>query len=80
MTGTEIIDQLTSRLDRLTKEQLDALLHMAMTMNDPPVLDSLPKEARESLERGIADAEAGRTRPMSEVFGDLDAKLKAQGA
>ena len=31
-----------------------------------------------SILRGIADADAGRTRPMDEVFDRIEAKLKAK--
>ncbi len=30
-----------------------------------------------AIERGLADADAGRVRPMEEVFDELDAKLDA---
>ena len=33
-----------------------------------------------SIARGLADAEAGRTRPAAEVFDRLDAKYRARAA
>ena len=70
MTKTE---QLTAVAERLSEEQIDALLDFAQSMAGRPFYETAPPEALASLERGLAQIAAGEVVEL----GELDKRLKA---
>lgn len=56
-------------------ESVDDVLRAAMLMLQDREMKLAALD--EAIARGIADAEAGRGRPMDEVFDELEAKYRA---
>lgn len=56
-------------------ENMDDVLRAAMLMLQDREMKLAALD--EAIARGIADAEAGRGRPMDEVFDELEAKYRA---
>ena len=73
MTKTE---KLTAVAERLTEEQIDALLHFAQSMADEPLYDHAPPEALASLERGLEQLARGETVSLDELAERLTAAAK----
>ena len=46
-------------------------------MDETVKLDALSPDHRAAVEEGLADIEAGKTRPAKEVFADLRARIDA---
>jgi predicted transcriptional regulator len=74
------LNELAKAAGGLPPEQLDALIHLAVTMRSTPFLDRAPPEAIAALERGLAEIAAGKAVDGPAVFDRLDAKLRAHGA
>jgi hypothetical protein len=70
MTKTE---QLTAVVERLTEEQVDALLSFAESMADEPAYKKASPEALASIELGLEQLARGETVSLDE----LDVRLKA---
>ncbi|RTL65994.1 MAG: hypothetical protein EKK41_19495 [Hyphomicrobiales bacterium] len=70
------IDKLTEIAGKLSEDQIEGLIHYAQTLVEEPFLDRAPPEALESLERGLADARAGRVIDAKIVFERLEKKIK----
>ena len=70
MTKTE---QLAAVAERLSEDQIDALLSLARSMIEQPFYDGAPPEALASLKRGLEQAERGETLSLD----DLSRRVKA---
>lgn len=77
MTKTE---QLTAVAERLTEEQIDALLYFAQSMAEEPVYDKAPPEALASLEHGLEQIARGETISLDELAERLKASAKPSSA
>jgi hypothetical protein len=77
MTKTE---QLTAVAERLSEEQIDALLSFARSMADKPLYEMAPPEARASLDRGLEQIARGETMSLEELSKRLEAAAKPSGA
>jgi len=73
MTKTE---RLTAVAERLTDEQIDALLYFAQSMAGEAFYDKAPPEARASLERGLEQIARGETVSLDELAERLEAAAK----
>ena len=73
MTKTE---RLTAVAERLTNEQVEALLDFARSMAEEPFYDRAPPEALASLERGLGQLDRGETVSLDELAGRLEAAAK----
>jgi hypothetical protein len=58
MTKTQ---QLAAVAQKLTDEQIDALLNFAQSMTEEPFYETAPSEALASLERGLEQLARGET-------------------
>jgi hypothetical protein len=76
MTKTE---QLAAVAERLTEEQIDALLSFAQSMADEPLYEKAPPEALASLERGLEQIARGETVSLDELSQRLTAAVKPSG-
>lgn len=54
-------EQLTVVAERLSEEQIDALLSFARSMTEEPFYDKAPPDALASLERGLEQLARGET-------------------
>lgn len=77
MTKTE---QLTAVAERLSEEQIDALLSFARSMAGEPFYDKASPEARASLDRGLEQIARGETVSLDELSKRLEAAAKPSGA
>jgi hypothetical protein len=77
MTRTE---RLAVVAERLTDEQIDALLDFAQSMSDEPFYDRAPPEALASLERGLDQLARGETVSLDELADRLKAAAKPHGS
>jgi hypothetical protein len=75
MTKTE---QLAVVAERLSEDQIDALLSIARSMIEEPFYERAPAEARASLQRGLDQIVSGETVTLDELSKRLDA-AKASG-
>ncbi len=75
MTRTE---QLTDIADALTDEQFNGLLSFARSLRSEPYYETASIEALGSLDRGLADAAAGRVIAAEDVFCEIEAKIAAR--
>jgi hypothetical protein len=73
-------EQLTAVAERLSEEQVDALLSLAQSMVDEPFYDKAPPEALASLERGLEQIARGETISLDEVSKRLETATKPTGA
>jgi predicted transcriptional regulator len=64
-------EQLRSKAAGLTDTQLDDLIAVARYLKSESFLTSAPAEVLASIDRGIAEAAAGRTKPGPEVLARL---------
>lgn len=60
--------QLVAEAATLSESQIEDLIAVAQYFKAETYFASAPTEVRASIDRGIADAEAGRTKPGSEVW------------
>ena len=73
-------EQLAAVAERLSEEQVDALLSLAHSMVDEPFYDKAPPEALASLERGLEQVARGETVSLDELSRRLDEAAKPSGA
>jgi hypothetical protein len=73
-------EQLAAVAERLSEEQVDALLSLAHSMVDEPFYDKAPPEALASLERGLEQIARGETVSLDELSRRLEAAAKPSGA
>ena len=73
-------EQLTAVAERLSEEQVDALLSLARSMVDEPFYDKAPPEALASLERGLEQIARGKTVSLDELSKRLETAAKPSGA
>ena len=73
-------EQLTAVAERLSEEQVDALLSLAQSMVDEPFYDKAPPEALASLERGLEQIARGETISLDELSKRLEAAAKPSEA
>ncbi|MFM9942158.1 MAG: hypothetical protein ACKVP7_21960 [Hyphomicrobiaceae bacterium] len=72
------IEQLTTTAAALPDDQIDELIAYARYLQAEPFFYSASPEALASLERGIAEAEAGNVRPAAEVFQRIRDRIAAR--
>jgi hypothetical protein len=77
MTKTE---QLTAVAERLTDEQIEALLDFAQSMTEEPFYERAPPEALASLDRGLDQLARGETVSLDELADRLKAATKPRGS
>lgn len=70
-------EQLTAVAERLSEEQIDALLSFARSMTEEPFYDKAPPEALASLERGLEQVARGETVSLDELSKRLEAAAKS---
>ena len=73
-------EQLAAVAERLSEEQVDALLSLAQSMVDEPFYDKAPPEALASIERGLEQIARGETISLDELSKRLEAAVKPSGA
>jgi hypothetical protein len=73
MTKTE---QLTAVAERLSNEQIEALLDFAQSMAEEPLYNRASPEALASLERGLDQLARGETVSLDELAERLKAAAK----
>lgn len=78
MPGMTKTEQLTAVADRLTEEQIDALLDFAQSMASEPFYDTAPPEALASLERGLEQIARGQAVPLDELAERLQDAAKSR--
>ena len=71
-------EQLAAVAERLSEDQIDALLSIARSMIEEPFYDRASPEALASLQRGLDQIAAGETVTLDELSKRLDAS-KASG-
>jgi hypothetical protein len=76
MTKTE---QLTVVAERLSEEQIDALLAFARSLTEDPFYESAPPDALASLQRGLEQADRGDIVSLNELSARLEAAAKPPG-
>lgn len=64
---------LTVVAERLSDDQLDALIQFAEHMSEPPFLDTAPPDALASLERGLAQLANNESVSLAELTDRLQA-------
>jgi len=69
-------EQLTAVAERLSEEQIDALLAFARSMTEDPFFENAPPEALESLRRGLEQVDRGETVSLDEISKRLEAAAK----
>lgn len=74
MTKTE---QLASAARKLNDEQLDGLIAFVNYLASEAYIDTAPASVLALIDRGIADAEAGRIVPGEGVYERLSRKISA---
>ena len=67
-------EQLAAVAERLSEEQVDALLSLAQSMAEEPFYDKAPPEALASLERGLEQIARGGTASLDELFKRLETR------
>ena len=77
MTKTQ---QLTAVAERLTEEQIDALLAFAQSMAEEQFYEEVPPEALASLELGLEQLARGETVSIEELAVRLEAASKPRNA
>jgi hypothetical protein len=73
-------EQLAAVAERLSEEQVDALLSLAHSMVDEPFYDKAPPEALASLERGLEQIARGNTISLDGLSTRLTAAGRPAGA
>jgi hypothetical protein len=72
------VEELTRELEVFTGDQLDGLIAYARYLRSEPYYASAPAEALVSIDRGLADANAGRVTAADDVFARLDKKIASR--
>ncbi|HEX6000246.1 MAG TPA: hypothetical protein VFZ16_12775 [Hyphomicrobiaceae bacterium] len=72
-------EQLVAVAERLTDEQIEALLDFAQSMTHEPFYERAPAEASESLGRGLAELDRGEAVPFEELADRLSTAAKPHG-
>jgi hypothetical protein len=73
-------ERLTAVAERLTSEQLEALLDFAQSMAEEPFYHRAPPEALASLERGLEQLAGGEAVTLDELADRLKAAAKPNGS
>lgn len=81
MTRTEKLALLSQVASKLDDEVLDDFIAAAQhAASDTSFYATAPQHVRDSIERGIADADAGRVTPLEDMMTQIGKKLKVSGA
>jgi hypothetical protein len=73
-------ERLKAVAERLTNEQIEALLDFAQSMADEPFYERAPPEALASLERGLEQLTRGEAVSLAELAERLEAAAKPRGS
>jgi hypothetical protein len=73
-------ERLTAVVERLTNEQIEALLDFAQSMADEPFYERAPPAALASLDRGLEQLARGESVGLDELADRLKAAAKPNGA
>jgi hypothetical protein len=73
-------ERLTAVAERLTNEQIEALLDFAQSMAEESFYDRAPPEALASLERGLEQLSRGETVSLDELADRLTTAAKPAGS
>ena len=80
MTRIQTIDQIKSKLDKLTDEQLAAIAQMANALAEQPsVYSTLSDAEKTEIDAALDELDAGKGVPWETVKADLEARIKAAG-
>jgi predicted transcriptional regulator len=71
------LEKLTQAATALSDDQLDGVLSYVQSLSSEPFYNSAPPEALASIERGLADARAGRVIDGEEAFKASAARIAA---
>ena len=71
------LEQLTATAKALSAQQLDGLLQFADYLATEPFIHRAPADVLASIERGLADHAAGRTRDAEHVLSELQERIDA---
>jgi predicted transcriptional regulator len=72
-------ERLHAEAASLSDAQIEDLIAVARYLKSDVFRDSVPPEVLASIDSGIADAEAGRTKPGTEVLARLKELTDANG-
>lgn len=67
----KIVEKIINTEDEALLEEVNALLNMA----DTDFWHELPASTKESIQRGLEDAQQGRIRPHQEVINEIKARF-----
>jgi hypothetical protein len=73
-------EQLVRAAEVLSDEQFEGLVAYARYLNSESYYATAPDDVLLSIERGLADAAAGRVTAGADVFQRINKKLTARGA
>ena len=74
------VEQLSHAAEALDTDQLDGLIAYTEYLSSKSFYVSAPSDVLSSIDRGIADAEAGNVASGAHVFGRLKKKISTHGA
>lgn len=74
------VEKLAAAAEALSDDQIDALISVAQAMKDRPFYYRAPPEALAAMDRGLAEAAAGKSISGDDVLARIDQGLKARGA
>lgn len=72
------VEHLARVVGQLSDEQLDSVIAFASSLTEPSVYEKAPPEVHASIERGLADLEAGRTVTLDALMSELSARIDAK--
>ena len=72
-------EQLTAVAERLSEEQIEALLSFARSMAEEPFFEKAPPDALASLDRGLEQIARGETVSLDELSKRLEAAANPHG-
>ena len=72
------VEQLANAAQALSTDQLDGLIAYTRYLSSDSFYASASGDVRASIDRGIADAEAGNTKQGSQVLEQLNKKISAR--
>ena len=74
------VEQLANAAQALSTDQLDGLIAYTRYLSSDSFYESAPSDVRASIDRGIADAEAGNIKHGTQVLEKLNKKISTRGS